>query len=100
MLPVHPRHVADDVHDPWDVAAVAACALTGTGHEGQAYALTGPEALNLGEMTHILGEVLGRPLRYVDVPETDFTGELRRLGLTEYVVEGPGQFSAKGCRHS
>jgi uncharacterized protein YbjT (DUF2867 family) len=81
--------------DPWDVAAVAARALTGSGHEGQAYALTGPEALSLGEMTHILGGVLGKPLRYVDVPEADFAGELRKLGLPEYVVEGLiGVFSA------
>jgi uncharacterized protein YbjT (DUF2867 family) len=70
-------------------------ALTGTGHERQAYALTGPEVLSLGEMTHILGGALGRPLRYVDVPEADFAGELRKLGLPEYVVEGLiGVFSA------
>jgi uncharacterized protein YbjT (DUF2867 family) len=81
--------------DPWDVAAVAACALTGSGHAGGAYALTGPEALSIGEMTRILGEVLGRPLRYVDVPESDFAAQLRELGLPDYVVEGLiGVFSA------
>jgi uncharacterized protein YbjT (DUF2867 family) len=81
--------------DPWDVAAVAACALTGAGHEGAAYALTGPEALSLGDMTHILGDVLGRSLRYVDVPESDFAAELGKLGLPDYVVEGLiGVFSA------
>jgi uncharacterized protein YbjT (DUF2867 family) len=74
--------------DPWDVAAVAACALTGTGHHGQAYALTGPEALTMGEMTCILGEVLGKPLDYVDVAEADFSEELGGLGLPEYVVDG------------
>jgi uncharacterized protein YbjT (DUF2867 family) len=74
--------------DPWDVAAVAACALTGPGHAGAAYALTGPQALSMGEMTHILGDVLGRPLRYVDVPEADFAAELRKLGLLDRVVEG------------
>jgi uncharacterized protein YbjT (DUF2867 family) len=81
--------------DPWDVAAVAACALTGPGHAGMAYALTGPQALSPAEMTHILGEVLGRRLRYVDVPEADFAAQLRRLGLPDYVVEGlMGVFAA------
>jgi hypothetical protein len=46
-------------------------------------------------MTHILDEVLGRPLRYVDAHEADFAAELRKLGLSERVVEGLiGVFSA------
>ena len=32
--------------DARDIAAVAGKALTGAGHEGQAYTLTGPEALS------------------------------------------------------
>jgi uncharacterized protein YbjT (DUF2867 family) len=69
--------------------------LTDTVSEGTAYALTGPKAHGLGEMTHILRDVLGKPLRYVDVPEVDFATELRKLGLPDYVLEGLiGMFSA------
>jgi uncharacterized protein YbjT (DUF2867 family) len=48
--------------DPADIAAVAAEALTGEGHAGQAYALTGPEALTPAQRVAVLAEVLGRPL--------------------------------------
>ncbi len=74
--------------DPWDIAAVAAAALTGSGHEGQAYALTGPQALSFGEMAEVLAGVLGKPVRYVDIPD-EVAGEgMRQAGLPEYVIEG------------
>jgi uncharacterized protein YbjT (DUF2867 family) len=50
--------------DPADIAAVAATVLTGTGHEGAAYAVSGPEALTPGRQVAELAGVLGRPLRY------------------------------------
>ncbi len=52
-----------------DIAAVAARALTQTGHAGKAYTLTGPEALTIGQAAQILSEVTGRAIKYVDVPE-------------------------------
>jgi len=61
------------VIDPDDIAAVAAAVLTtpGDGHAHQAYPLTGPEALSPAVQVDILAEVLGRPLRYIDVaPQT------------------------------
>jgi uncharacterized protein YbjT (DUF2867 family) len=54
--------------DPRDVAAVAAAALTQPGHHGQAYELTGAELLSMGEMVQIIGRVLGRPLKYTNIP--------------------------------
>lgn len=74
--------------DPWDVAAVAAAALTGSGHEGQAYALTGPTALSFGEMAKVLGGVLGKPIEYVDISEQAAGEGMRKAGLAEYVIEG------------
>jgi len=74
--------------DPGDVAAVAAAALTGEGHAGQGYALTGPELLSFGDMTCILSEVLGRPLEYVDIPESAAAEQMRQAGLPPYVVDG------------
>lgn len=55
--------------DPDDVAAVAAVLLTDRGCAGQAYDVTGPELLTIGDMVATLARVLGRPVRYVDVPE-------------------------------
>lgn len=53
--------------DPRDVAAAAVAVLTGTGHEGRAYAVTGPEAITAREQTARLSRVLGRPLRFEEL---------------------------------
>ncbi|WP_433394931.1 SDR family oxidoreductase [Streptomyces sp. CA-146814] len=53
--------------DPRDIAAVAAAVLTGQGHEGQAYAVSGPEAITAYEQTAQLSDVLGRPLRFEEL---------------------------------
>jgi uncharacterized protein YbjT (DUF2867 family) len=50
--------------DVRDIAEVAALALSETGHEDQAYALTGAEALTYKEVSKIMTEVLGRPICY------------------------------------
>ena len=81
--------------DPWDIAAVAAVALTEPGHEGQAYALTGPMALGFGEMAEVFTRVLGRQVRYVDMPEKEAGEGMRKAGLPDYVVAGLlGTFAA------
>lgn len=53
--------------DPRDVASVAVAVLTGTGHEGKAYAVSGPEAITAREQTAQLARVLGRPLRFEEL---------------------------------
>ena len=53
-----------------DVAKVAFAAATGAAPEGGATAvhnMTGPEALSMTEVCTILGETVGRPIRYVDI---------------------------------
>ncbi len=54
--------------DPADIGAVAVRALTTPGHAGKAYTLTGPESLNAAGYAGILSKVLGRQVRFVDVP--------------------------------
>jgi len=56
--------------DSRDIAAVARAVLTGAGHEGRAYDITGPETLTIGEMVESLARALDKPIQYVDVPET------------------------------
>lgn len=54
-----------------DIAAVAVRALTGDGHAGAKYVLTGPQALTQVEQVRTIGEAIGRPLRYEEIsPET------------------------------
>ncbi|MFG1688978.1 NAD(P)H-binding protein [Nonomuraea sp. NPDC049269] len=58
---------AAPVHEA-DIAAVAVAALTQDGHAGRVYKLTGPESLTHAEQARIIGEVLGRPIRFTDLP--------------------------------
>ncbi|GAA3517138.1 NAD(P)H-binding protein [Actinocatenispora rupis] len=53
--------------DPVDIAAVGVHALTEDGHAGTAYPLSGPEWLSQADQVRIIGEVLGRPVRYEQV---------------------------------
>ncbi|WP_097947173.1 NmrA family NAD(P)-binding protein [Streptomyces sp. ms115] len=53
--------------DPRDVAAVAVAVLTGAGHEGRTYAVSGPEAITAREQTAQLSRVLGRPVRFEEL---------------------------------
>jgi uncharacterized protein YbjT (DUF2867 family) len=62
--------------DPADIAAVAAAVLTGTGHEGAAYALSGPQALTPGRQVAALAVALGRPLRFEPLSDDEARAEL------------------------
>ncbi|MEU0566578.1 SDR family oxidoreductase [Nonomuraea sp. NPDC005983] len=53
--------------DERDIAAAATRALLDDGHAGKAYELTGPESLTTAERVRILGEVLGRDLRFEEL---------------------------------
>ena len=51
--------------DSRDVGEVAAVVLTGEGHAGQAYRLTGPAIMDFHEVAARVGTVLERPVSYV-----------------------------------
>ncbi|MGA8573662.1 MAG: SDR family oxidoreductase [Desulfobaccales bacterium] len=74
--------------DPWDVAAVAKAALTISEHENVAYELTGPELLSFGEMAATLSKVTGRPIRHVDISDTEQGEIFSKMGLPKYTVDG------------
>lgn len=53
--------------DRRDVAAVAAAVLTGTGHEGRAYVVTGEDLLSYAEVAGIVGAAIGREIVFRDI---------------------------------
>jgi uncharacterized protein YbjT (DUF2867 family) len=59
------------VIDPFDIAAVAAAALTSPAHQGRVYTVSGPEALRPADRARILGQVLGRDLRFEAEPNDE-----------------------------
>ena len=58
--------------DDRDVAAVAARTLYQDGHAGGDYVLTGPESLSQTEQVRIIGDVLGRPIQFVELSPDEF----------------------------
>jgi uncharacterized protein YbjT (DUF2867 family) len=77
--------VAIAVIDPYDIAAVAAAALLRGGHEEQALRLTGPEALRPADRVRILGEALGRDLRFEGQPDDETHAEMSARMPPQYV---------------
>jgi uncharacterized protein YbjT (DUF2867 family) len=73
--------------DAGDIARVAARVLTEDGHAGRTYTLTGPESLSHGDAARVLGEVLGRPVRFVDVPSEAFCQGMADAGLPRWFAE-------------
>jgi uncharacterized protein YbjT (DUF2867 family) len=61
--------------DDRDVAAVAARTLYEDGHDGGDYVLTGPESLSQADQVKIIGDVLGRPIKFVDLSPDEFRSE-------------------------
>lgn len=73
--------------DPRDVAAVAAKVLAGSGHEGKAYVLTGPEALTQVQVAEKLTQAVGRKIQFVDVPPNMAKQGMLHVGLPAPAVE-------------
>jgi (4-alkanoyl-5-oxo-2,5-dihydrofuran-3-yl)methyl phosphate reductase len=72
---------------PYDIAGVAAVALTTTGHEGKAYDLTGPELLSTHDQVRILSKVVGKPIQCIDIPVEVAAERMRSNGLPETLIQ-------------
>jgi uncharacterized protein YbjT (DUF2867 family) len=70
-----------------DIAAVAVRVLTGDGHEGKAYTLTGREALSNARIAGILSDVTGREIRYFDLSPEQFKQALLAAGTPEWSAD-------------
>jgi len=77
--------------DPRDVAAVAAVVLTGDGHDGETYTLTGPAAISYGDVADALSGATGKQVDYVDVPDEAARQGLVEAGLPDWLVAHLGQ---------
>ena len=67
--------------DARDIAASAAAALTSDRFDGQAFNLTGPEALSYAEAAAILSKTVGRPIAYQSVEDAAFIAMLTGAGV-------------------
>ena len=58
--------------DARDIGAVCAEVLTGQGHAGQSYEITGPEVLSFYDAADRFSEVLGEKVEYIAIPMEQF----------------------------
>jgi uncharacterized protein YbjT (DUF2867 family) len=61
--------------DDHDAAAVAARTLYEDGHAGGDYVVTGPAGLTQAEQVRIIGDVIGRPIRFHELSPDEFRRE-------------------------
>ncbi|AKQ44724.1 FMN-dependent NADH-azoreductase [Rufibacter radiotolerans] len=74
--------------DARDIGEVAAeILLRPEGHDGKAYTLTGPEALSGEEIAEIFSSVLGREIKYVDVPEEGARNAMQQMQLPNWMID-------------
>jgi uncharacterized protein YbjT (DUF2867 family) len=78
---------AQPVVDPGDIAEVAAGVLSNSGHEGKAYDVTGPATLTTEEQVNIIGKVIGKPLKYVNVPDSAAKDSMLGMGMNPRYVD-------------
>jgi uncharacterized protein YbjT (DUF2867 family) len=74
--------------DGADVASVAAAVLTSDGHAGQAYLLTGPEALSYTDVADTYSRVLGKDVRWQEVSLEDARDSMREAGMDDELAVG------------
>ena len=67
-----------------DIAAVNVAALIDpAAHAGKTYRPTGPELLSPNEIAAVMGKVLGRKVKYMDIPESMMLKALKAGGFPE-----------------
>ena len=71
-----------------DCAAAAAAVLATDGHEGQAYDITGPDAVTEDTLAAITSEITGKPIEVVKVDDAALiAGLVEHAGLPEAVAQ-------------
>jgi uncharacterized protein YbjT (DUF2867 family) len=74
--------------DVRDIIDVAVAVLTGDGHEGQSYILTGPAAISFHDVATTFSAVLGTEITYVPVPGKAALQSMTGMGFPEWVSRG------------
>jgi uncharacterized protein YbjT (DUF2867 family) len=79
--------------DARDIGEVAAKILTEGCHDGKVYTLTGPAAISFDDVARVLSEVLGKDVRYVDVPLEAAKTAMLRSGVPEWKADALNEYA-------
>ena len=77
--------------DVRDIVDVAAAVLTGNGHEGKNYILTGPQAISFHEVAKTFSTLLGKEIRYINVPHEAAFDSMVSMGMPAWIASGYGE---------
>ena len=88
---------AGDVTEPFidveDIADVAVAALTGDGHSGRVYEVTGPRLLTFAEAVAEIADATGREISYVPITAAEFaTGMINQGAPRDFAMALVGLF--------
>ena len=72
--------------DPRDVGAAAAAVLTGAGHDGRTYVLTGPEAITYAHVAAELAAATDREVEFVHLSDEDATRAMMEAGMPDAIA--------------
>ena len=76
MIALPAGDVREPIVDVDDIADVAVAALTGPGHDGELYEVTGPRLVGFDEMASALSAAIAAPVRYVPITLEAFDAEM------------------------
>ncbi len=93
FLPMEDAKIASI--DIGDLAEVAAAVLTGSGHEGKIYPLTGPEALSMTEVAEKLSAATGKMIRYVNVAPEEAKRAQLAAGVPPFTADALAELFAE-----
>ncbi len=75
--PVHER----------DIAAVAVRALCAEEHDGREHVITGPASLTQREQVQIIGDAIGRPLRFEELSRESAREQMLEMGFPPFAAD-------------
>jgi uncharacterized protein YbjT (DUF2867 family) len=93
LLPMEDARIASI--DVGDIAEVAAAVLTGSGHEGATYPLTGPEALSMADVAEKLSAATGIRIEYLNVAPEQATRAQLAAGMPPFTAEALAELFAE-----
>jgi uncharacterized protein YbjT (DUF2867 family) len=79
--------------DARDIVDSAMAVLTGSGHEGKSYILTGPEPISFDDVAATFSRVLDKEVKYVNVPGEAAVQSMVGMGIPEWIAKGFAELS-------
>ena len=72
--------------DSRDISEFAAHVLTTAGHEGKTYTLTGPASVTMHQVAVVIGEAIGKAVKYVPVAIETARQSMLQMGMDEWAA--------------